>query len=309
MTSVAIASRSFSNHVLLRKEISKRYGKISFNENGKTLKGNELIDFLKDHEMAILGIEQITEDILSQLPKLKVISRFGVGIDTIDIRALKKYGIKLAVAAGANKRSVAELVIAFALTLLRQLPLINQELKSGLWKQQKGRQLSNSCVGIVGFGAIGKDLAILLKAFNCNILTYDLINHAEFCNMHGFEQVGLDILLQKSDIVSLHLPLNENTQLILDANRLALMKSSAILINIARGGLVNEAALKIQLKNNLLAGAAFDVFTTEPPQDLELLNLPNFFCTPHIGGSTEEAIIAMGFSAIEGLEKAVIPGF
>lgn len=308
MTSIAVTSRSFSKHPMLRNEICNRYEKVAFNDNGKTLDGDELIHFLKDHDKAIVGLEKLNADILKQLPALKVISRFGVGLDTVDLNAIKQLGIKIAVTSGANKRSVAELVIAFALTMLRQLPLLNHELKSGIWQQKKGRELSNSCVGIIGFGAIGKDLALLLKAFNCEILAYDLIDHSEFCYKNKIQQVELNSLLQKSDIVSLHLPLNESTQLILNADRLSLMKTNAILINTARGGLIDEAALKVLLKSNQSFGAAFDVFTSEPPINNELLALPNFFGTPHIGGSTEEAILAMGFAAIDGLEKAVIPG-
>jgi phosphoglycerate dehydrogenase-like enzyme len=305
MTRIAVASRSFSKHPMLRAALSCQYPDVIFNDAGKSLAGEALIEFLKDADMAILGLERIDSTILKHTPRLKVISRFGVGLDSLDLEAISKLGIKVAYTAGANKRSVAELVIAFALMMLRSLPMVNQELRGGIWKQHKGRELSHSRVGIIGLGAVGKDLAALLKAFHCDIYCYDPIENKDYCYTHHIRPFALNDLLQKVDIVSLHVPLNASTRHLLNAERLSLMKPSALLINTARGGLVDETALKSRLKNNLLAAAAFDVFESEPPEDKELISLPNFFATPHIGGSTEEAIIAMGNAAIEGLQKAV----
>jgi phosphoglycerate dehydrogenase-like enzyme len=306
MNHVAVTSRSFSKHPLLREELTKRYPKVTFNDSGKTLQGLELIDFLKGHDMAIVGLERLNAEALNHLPQLKVVSRFGVGLDTLDLDAMKRQGVKLAYTAGANKRAVAELVIAFAIMMLRQLPLSNRELQRGVWQQRKGRQLSNRKVGIIGLGEVGKDLAQLLKAFNCTVTAFDVVDHGEFCAANNIEQSALEPLLKTCDIISLHLPLNSQTSLLLDRERLQLIKAEAILINTARGGLIDEASLKERLQHQQLAGAALDVFASEPPQDIELLALPNFFATPHIGGSTEEAILAMGKAAINGLETAII---
>jgi phosphoglycerate dehydrogenase-like enzyme len=305
MTRIAVASRSFSKNLLLRAALSAQYPDVIFNDAGTSLAGEELCDFLKDAEMAILGLERIDADVLKRTPRLKVISRFGVGLDSLDLEAVSKAGIKVAYTAGANKRAVAELVIAFALTMLRSLPAVNQEMRAGIWKQHKGRELSHCKVGIVGLGAVGKDLASLLNAFHCDIYAYDPIENKDYCYTHHIRPYALNDLLKQADVVSLHVPLNAATRHLLNAERLSLMKPSAFLINAARGGLVDETALKTMLKNNLLAGAAFDVFESEPPQDQELISLPNFFATPHIGGSTEEAIVAMGYAAIEGLQTAV----
>jgi len=307
MTSVAVTSRSFSTHPVLRHELCKRYPQVVFNDKGKSLSGYELIDFLKYHDMAIIGLERLDAETLVNLPYLKVVSRFGVGIDTLDLHAMQRLGIRLAYTAGANKRSVAELVIAFAINMLRLLPHAHHEVKTGSWNQRKGRQLSGKPFGIIGLGAIGKEVALLLKAFDCTILAYDVIKHAEFCNRHGIVQLDLETLLQESTIISLHLPLNKSTAGILDTKRLSLLKHDAIVINTARGGLVNEQTIKYMLLNQKLAAAAFDVFENEPPTDKELVMLPNFFATPHIGGSTEEAILAMGYAAIEGLDTAALP--
>ena len=154
----------------------------------------------------------------------------------------------------------------------------------------------------------GKDLVPLLQPFGCQVLVYDIRDYPDFYAAYGVEAVSLETLLARSDIVTLHVPLDDSTCGMLDAQRLAMLKSTAILINAARGGLVDEAALKQMLQRKCLAAAAFDVFSVEPPQDQELLALPNFLATPHIGGSAHEAILAMGRAAIDGLDYNQIPG-
>lgn len=306
---IAVTSRSFSKHADLRNALLERYQTVTFNDTGKTLKGESLISFLKGHHAAIIGLEKIDGEVLSALPELKIISRFGVGIDTIDLSALKKYGVKLSATAGANKRSVAELVIAFALILLRQLSAANNSVKNNHWQPIVGRELSGKCFGIVGFGAIGKEVARLAQGFDCSILVYDVIDHEADCPNHLISQVDLTTLLKTADIISLHLPLTNKTNMFINAQKLSLMKPSAYLINTARGGLVDERALARALTSQALAGAAFDVFANEPPEDQSLIHLSNFFATPHIAGTTAESIVAIGKAAILGLENAQAPSF
>ncbi|MCB0307242.1 MAG: phosphoglycerate dehydrogenase, partial [Calditrichaeota bacterium] len=162
-------------------------------------------------------------------------------------------------------------------------------------------------VGIVGCGNIGKDLTPILRAFGCTVLAHDILDFPEFYAAHQVTPLGLEALLRRADVVTLHLPLDDSTRNILSAERLALLKPEAVLINTARGGLVDEAALKRMLIEGRLSAAGFDVFATEPPEDLDLLQLPNFLATPHIGGSSEEAILAMGRAAIRGLDENAIP--
>jgi D-3-phosphoglycerate dehydrogenase len=162
-------------------------------------------------------------------------------------------------------------------------------------------------VGIVGCGHVGKDLAVLLKAFDCKLLAHDILDFADFYAAHGISAMRLDDLLSSADIVTLHLPLDHSTANILSAERLARMRPDAILINAARGGLVDEAALKTMLETGRLAGAALDVLALEPPEDRALLALPNVLVTPHLGGSSEEAVLAMGRAAIAGLRSARVP--
>lgn len=304
---VAVASRSFSRHPVLRAELLARHPNVTFNDAGLSLKGESLIDFLKGHERAIIALEKLDDAVFAALPELKVVSKYGVGFDMIDLDAMVRRGVKLGWTGGVNRRSVAELVIAFAVMMLRHLPAANAEVRGGTWRQHVGRQLSDRTVGIVGCGHVGKDLAVLLRALGCRVLAHDIRGFPEFYADHGIAPAPLETLLKTCDVVTIHLPLDDSTRGMFSAARQALMRPDAILINTARGEIVDEAALKTMLKENRLAGAAFDVFTVEPPADSELLRLPNFFATPHIGGSAEEAILAMGRAAIAGLDAAGDP--
>lgn len=300
---VAVTSRSFSKHPVLRAELESRYANVTLNAEGKSLAGEDLVRFLSGHSKAITALEVIDDALLSRLPELKVLAKFGVGIDMIDLKALDRRGVLFGWEGGTNKRSVSELVIALTLSCLRHVLPSNQELRSGVWKQAKGQCLSGKTVGLVGCGHVGKDLVGLLKPFGCEVLCFDS-RKDDFYAANGVVQTDLDDLLRRADVVSVHLPNTDATRNILSAERLGAMKPGAVLINTARGGLVDEAALKELLKSGKIAAAGFDVFTVEPPQDKELLNLPNFLATPHIGGSTEEAILAMGRAAIAGLDHA-----
>ena len=299
---IAVCSRSFSKHPVLRAELMKRYEKITFNDDGLKLEGATLVEFLAGHDKAITALEKLDDEILAKLPDLKVVGKYGVGLDMIDMEAMKKHGKRLGWTGGVNRRSVSELVISFAIALLRHVPAAHREVLAGTWRQHMGGYLSGRTVGIIGCGFIGKDLIEMLKPFNCPILVNDIIDQSKFYKQHGVKEVALEELLSSSDVITLHVPLDDSTRNILTSDRMSLMKSDAILINAARGGLVDENALKQMLQSGRLAGAAFDVFAVEPPQDKVLLELSNFLVTPHIGGSAEEAILAMGRAAINGLE-------
>jgi phosphoglycerate dehydrogenase-like enzyme len=304
---VAVCSRSFSRHPVLRDELLSRYERVTFNETGRQLDGDDLVEFLRDHDKAITALERIDDYVLSRLPELQVIGKYGVGVDMIDIEAMRRHGKRLGWTGGVNRRSAAELALAFAIIMLRHIPAANREVLAGTWRQHVGGLLSGRTVGIVGCGHIGKDLVRLLQPFGCRILVNDTRHYAEFYAEFGIDSVALENLLAHSDVVTFHVPLDDSTRGMLNTQGLALMKSTAVLINVARGGLVDEIALKCALMEGRLAAAAFDVFAEEPPSDSELLSLPNFLATPHIGGSAEEAILAMGRAAIHGLDENDIP--
>lgn len=304
---VAVCSRSFSRNPILRAELLARYANVTFNESGRQLEKSELIDFLRGHSKAITALEKIDESILSSLPELMVIGKYGVGLDMIDLAAMRRNGKRLGWSGGVNKRSVAELALAYSIVMLRHVIESNRKVLSGQWSQQVGTQLSKKTVGIIGCGHVGKEFIRLLQPFECRILVNDIEINPAFNQAYKVTVVEKEELLGVSDIVSLHVPLNESTMNMLSAKRLSLMKSNSVLINLARGGLVDEVFLKKMLLEKQIAAAAFDVFNSEPPDDHELISLPNFLVTPHIGGSSEEAILAMGYSAINGLDENFIP--
>lgn len=301
---LAICSRSFSKHPFLRSKVLEKYPDAKFNDKGLSLSGESLVKFLEGRNMAITALEFIDQKLLSQLPELKTIGKYGVGLDMIDLDALQSCGVKLGWSGGVNKRSVSELALSHMISLLHRVPFANQVIQKREWYQVIGRQLSECTIGIVGCGHIGKDLIKLLSPFNCKVLINDIVIDHNFCDKYGAWPVTLDELMRSSDVVTLHLPFDDTTKNILNSNRLSLLKQDAILINLARGGLVDEKELIKLLKSKKIAGAALDVFENEPLMDFSFLSLDNVIITPHIGGSTEEAIVAMGLAAINGLETA-----
>lgn len=280
-------------------------GDVLINEKLIRFTPEELVPFLQHCDYAIVGLDKITDEVLSQCPNLKVISKYGVGLDNIDFSACDKHGVKVVYPKGVNKRSVTEEVLGSALSLLRNLYVTSNLLKSGTWLVQGGQQLTGKTVGIIGVGHIGKDLIEVLKPFNCEILVNDVIDQAEYYHSVGAVEVTKEELFKRSDVISVHTPLDENTKHLIDAGALSLMKESAIVINAARGGIVDEEALKQALLNKKIAGAALDVYEIEPAQDHELLNIPNLMCMPHIGGNAKEAVTAMGMAAIENLVSTI----
>jgi phosphoglycerate dehydrogenase-like enzyme len=299
---VAVASHSFPKNQTLRRELLARYPDADFNESRRPLAGDDLIRFLRGHDKAITGLEVLDEALFRAVPELRLVSKYGVGLDTIDLDAARRRGVVVRWTPGVNRQAVAELTIAFMIALCRQIVPLARELTDGGWRQPGGRQISSATVGVVGCGEVGKTVARLCRAFGSTVLAHDIVDNAEFYRQTGVRAVTLDPLLRDSDIVTLHLPLDASTRNLIDARALGLMKPSAFLINNARGGIVDEPALKAALADRRLAGAAADVFALEPPIDLELLRLPTFIGTPHIGGSTQEAVLAMGRAAIAGLD-------
>ena len=177
---VVVCSRSFSKNPILRKELLEKYQYVTFNDQGISLKGNSLIEFLSGHDKAIVALETIDENVLNNLPDIKVISKYGVGVDMIDMKALNQHNVNLGWIGGVNKRSVSELVISYAISLLRHVPAAHREVLEGTWRQHIGGLLSDRVVGIIGCGFVGQDLVKLLQPFGCHILVNDIKNHEKF---------------------------------------------------------------------------------------------------------------------------------
>jgi phosphoglycerate dehydrogenase-like enzyme len=302
-TPIAVASRSFSRNPILRQELLDRYPGSRFNDEGTAvLLGGALVEFLRGHEKAITGLDVLDAPVFAAVPELRLVSKYGVGLDMIDLDAARRHGVSIRWTPGVNRQAVAELAVGFMLALCRSILPLATELAAGGWRHPGGRQLSSSTIGIVGCGHVGQQVARICRAFGATVIAHDIRRYDHFYREAGVRAVALDVLLGESDIVTLHLPLDASTRGLIGTRALALMKPGAFLVNTARGGIVDEAALKQALLDQRLGGAAFDVFAVEPPIDRELLALANFVGTPHIGGGTREAVLAMGRAAIEGLE-------
>jgi phosphoglycerate dehydrogenase-like enzyme len=295
---IKVTSRSFSRHPILKQELLSLFPNSFFNPDGLQSGLPHIFEFLNDADGVILGLEQIDSSLLEQLKNLKIIAKYGVGLDNLDVEAAKELDIAVGWTGGVNKRSVSEQALGFMLGLSRNLFFSSFPLKNGKWEKDGGHQLSGSCVGIIGCGHIGTDVIHLLQPYNCRILICDLLDKKGVADTYSVTQVPLSKLLSEADVVSLHVPLTEFTHFMVNEDFLKQMKPTAHLVNNSRGPVVKLDALKMALKKNTIAGAALDVFESEPPDDLEFLALPNLMVTPHIGGNANEAVLAMGRSAI-----------
>jgi D-3-phosphoglycerate dehydrogenase len=264
------------------------------------------VEFLAGSEAAIIGTEELDRTVIEQLPELKVVAKYGVGLDSLDLDYMQQRGVRLGWTAGVNRRSVSELALSFLLGLSRNVFTSGYALKAGTWNKQGGCELSGKTVGIVGCGFIGEDLLKLLQPFQCRLLINDIVDKTEIASVYGARVASFDEILEQSDFVSLHTPLTDRTRGFISHREFERMRKNAYLINTARGGLVNQEALKAALIAGEIQGAALDVFADEPPSDLEFLRLPNLMVTPHIGGNAAEAVEAMGRAAIRGLLDAIV---
>jgi phosphoglycerate dehydrogenase-like enzyme len=298
---VAVTSISFGKSLLLRNGLQQVFPSSFFNEEGRRFNETELIEFLKDADAAVVGIDPITDFVLSKTPQLKIIAKYGVGLDSIDLDSMKRRNIALGWTGGVNRRSVSELTLCFMIGLCRNVFRSGYFLKQSKWEKEGGWQLSDKTVGIIGCGNIGSDVIQLLAPLQCTLLVRDILDKSEFCLKHNANQTTLDNLITKSDLISMHVPHTSLTDKMVNNKFLDQMKPTAFLVNTCRGDVVDQSALKNALIKGNIAGAALDVFAEEPPTDGELLSLPNLMGTPHIGGNAKEAVEAMGRSAIDHL--------
>jgi phosphoglycerate dehydrogenase-like enzyme len=295
---ICVANAAFSKNNILVEQLSNEFPGAKFNFAGLRLNGDDLVDFLFDADAAIVGLEEINAQILESLPNLKFISKFGVGLDNIDIQACKDRNVSIGWTGGVNKRSVAEMTIGFMIMLNRNLYLTSNQLKQNLWNKNGGYMISNKTIGIIGFGNIGQEVFELLRPFNCHILVNDILNFTSFREEPNIYFVSKEEIFQNADIITIHTPLTSKTKNLFNKNVFIQMKSNSILINTSRGGIVNQSDLAEALINNEISGAALDVYDVEPCEDNQLLQIPNLINTPHIGGNAFEAVVAMGESAI-----------
>jgi len=257
-------------------------------------------------ELAIDGFMvrqgRINADVIAASPKLKVIAKHGVGVDNVDLEAAARLGIPVLRAMGSNSRAVAEHTIALALSLVKEILPLDKAVKSGAWPKPTfiGKDFLGATIGLVGYGGIGRETARMAEALGMEVVVYDPYAPAA-AEADGFASAAdVDAMLPSLDILSIHCPLTAATRNLIDARRLGLMKASAVLVNTARGGIINEADLAEALESGTIAGAALDSFETEPPAaDSPLWSLNTLIATPHIGGVTYGSADAMAIIAAQ----------
>ena len=300
---IAATSPSFSRHPILVKEIKKSFPSVKLNSEGIRFKDEALLEYIREANALVVGLENIDENILKYCTNLEIIAKYGVGLNNLDLNACKARNIKIGWTGGVNRRSVSEMTLGFMLMLCRNLTVTSNLLANGIWHKSGGFQLSCKTVGIIGVGFVGKDVIRLLNPFGCRILVNDIIEQDEYYAENGLITATKEQIFKEADIISIHTPLTNKTENLINKQVLSLMSNSAFIINTARGGIINETDLKEALLSKTIGGAAIDSYVTEPPNDPGLLEIPNLITTPHIGGNSEEAVVAMGMSAIGHLRK------
>lgn len=266
---------------------------------------NNYLDEMKDADALIVRIAKCDGHAIENSPKLKVIGRTGVGYDSVDVKTATAYGIPVVITPGANNRSVAEHAVSMMFALSKNLVEAQQEMCKGNWEirgAKKAFELEGKTVGILGLGAIGRETAKICKGCGMKIVAYDPFLSKEQVEGYGAQYYeNYEDLLKASDIISIHVPLTDETRNMIGKKQLAEMKKTALIINCSRGGIINEADLVEALKAGKIAGAGTDVFCNEPPKtDDLLLNCPNLIVSPHSAAQTREAVIKMAQMCVKG---------
>ena len=298
---VLVTATSFGRaDTCLKSELEGAVGRVTYNSLGKPLTSAQLVGLLQGVDGCIAGLDDFDAAALQHADRLQVIARYGVGTDNVDLDAARARGIIVTNTPTANAVSVAELTIALMLNLARPILAAADATRRGEWPRTTGLLLEGKTVGLVGLGAIGKQVARRLAGFDCRILAYDVVVDGAFAAAHGVKITPLETLLGMSDFVSLHVPLLPTTRRMVDPAFLQAMKPGAFLINTSRGELIDEDALCAALRGGHLRGAALDVFEREPcGADHPLACLPQVIATPHMGAHSDGAMNAMGRGALD----------
>ena len=283
----------------LKTELESLVGEVIYNPTGKPLRSAEVARLLAGVDGYIAGLDEIDRLAIAGADRLKVIARYGVGIDNVDLTAATEKGILVTNTPGANASAVAELAVGLILSLARRIPEAVAATRAGGWPRLAAISIERKTVSLLGFGAVGKQVARRLSGFDCDILAYDPFPDQNFAMEHNVQLVKLEEAVREADFLSLHLPLLPETRNLVNANFLSLMKKGSFLVNTARGELIDESALAAALQSGGLAGDGLDVFSPEPPNaDNPLLSLPQVLVTPHCSSHTDSAMNTMGWMAL-----------
>ncbi|MDP3150327.1 MAG: phosphoglycerate dehydrogenase [Ignavibacteria bacterium] len=273
------------------------------NPYGRKLTEEEVIELAIDCIGIVAGVETISARVMDALPGLKCISRVGVGMDSVDLEYAKKKGIVVVNTPDGPTRSVAELTLAMTMALLRRVPQADANMKNGIWKKETGNLLFEKTVGVIGLGRIGKTVAQIFRSLGNSVIGYDPIEDTKWAAKYDIKLVPFNDVIKSADILTLHIPGSKDKKPIITKEIIAQMKPKAFLINISRGGVVDETSLEEALRTKQLSGAAVDVFSTEPYHG-NLINLDNVVLTPHLGSYAEEGKLKMEIDAVMNLIDA-----
>ena len=281
-------------------ELEDEVGEVVYNTTGRPFEADQLIKIIPGFDGYIAGLDAITRDAIFVADRLKVIARYGVGIDKVDLDGAREKGIIVTNTPNANASSVAELTVGLIIALIRQIHVANAATRAGKWPRLHGTSLEGKTVGIFGFGAIGQRVARRLQNFGCKLIAYDPYLDLEVADELKVEVVTKEDIIQTSDILSLHCPAVDETRGMVNSDFLARMKPGSYFINTSRGEILNEVALYEAIQKGHLTGAALDVFSQQPPDPKNpLLNLPQVILTPHMGAHTDSATYQMGWGALQ----------
>jgi D-3-phosphoglycerate dehydrogenase len=266
------------------------------------LSSAELLRLIPGYEGVILGLDTCDAAVIAAADRLRAISRYGSGVDRVDVDAATRQGIAVTTTPGVNRVAVAELAIGLMFSLARGIPQVVINTRQGVWERIHGWELHGKTLGLIGFGAIGREVAVRAVALGMDVLVYDPFSTVD---LPGAQAVDLPVLLRDAHVVSLHCAVTPETDGLINAERIAEMRDGAYLVNTARGELVDEDALYEALKSGKLAGAASDVFRREPPEGSPLLTCDNFLATLHMGGTSRESTLRMAMLAAKNLVEVL----
>lgn len=294
---VVITARSFGEADNLAYQLLRDAGCEWIKITGTDMKQQK--EVIKEADALIAGLEYIGEELMDAAPKLKVISRYGVGYENVDAQAALMRGIQITITPGANGNSVADLAVALMLDVARNVTVMDQEMKKQHQIRPQGLELYGKTLGVIGAGRIGRGVAERCRGFNMKILVFDVYQNEEFIKETGAEYVSMETLLSEADFITIHSPLTKETKNMISTEQFGMMKRDAVLVNTARGGIVDEDALYEALSSGRIRGAALDATVNEPPYNSPLMQCSNCILTPHAGAATREASSRMSIMAAE----------
>ena len=304
---VLITATSFSEVTQEPEERLKEAGhEVIHNPHGRPMTAEELAPLLAEADACGAGVDDFSAPAFARADRLKVIVKHGAGIDNIDVAECTRRGIVVANVPGANAEAVADMSFALMLAVARRVPLGDRTTKAGQWINTYGVDVHGATLGLLGMGRIGKAVALRGRGFEMRVLAYDPYFDEEFAAEHGVERAAsLEQVMKEADFVSVHMPLNERTQGIIDAEKIALMKPTAIIVNTARGAIIDEDALAVALVEGRIFGAGLDVYAAEPPTNSRLLRCERTVTMPHNSSNTTGALLGMG----NGVTDAILAVF